>query len=213
MQRQLGAAWMVSANYLNSRGHRLPIGDQLNPAVFSPGATTATTNQRRVTLGARKPRAGRSSTGRSPASSRSARQIQRPAALGTAPIRERSVPVSATGRSRGASRTSSTTSRRWRGSSSPSLATRRSDRGSCGVTDQTHVVNLSTGLPGARRASAGVVRDAHERLAGLDDRQRAGAGRTSPATTGVDNALNGQANQRPEQGVGRCLREAGIAGG
>jgi hypothetical protein len=49
IQRQLGTAWMVSANYLTSRGHRLPIGDQLNPAVFTPGATTATTNQRRVT--------------------------------------------------------------------------------------------------------------------------------------------------------------------
>src|SRR5213079_1366306 len=49
LQRQVSTAWMVSANYLNSRGRRLPVGDQLNPAVYSAGATTATTNQRRVT--------------------------------------------------------------------------------------------------------------------------------------------------------------------
>ena len=37
VQRQVGDAWMVSANYLSSRGYRLPIGDQLNPAMLQPG--------------------------------------------------------------------------------------------------------------------------------------------------------------------------------
>ena len=52
VQRQLGTSWMVSANYLTSLGHRLPVGNQLNPAVFSPGATAATTNQRRTDVAA-----------------------------------------------------------------------------------------------------------------------------------------------------------------
>jgi len=47
LQRQLGASWAVSANYVNARGHNLPVGDNLNPAVYGPGATVANTNQRR----------------------------------------------------------------------------------------------------------------------------------------------------------------------
>ena len=47
-QRQLGTSWAASVNYVNSRGHRLPIGDNINPAVFQPGATTGNVNQRRL---------------------------------------------------------------------------------------------------------------------------------------------------------------------
>ena len=47
VQKQLGAAWAVAANYVNARGHNLPVGENLNPAVYAPGATVANTNQRR----------------------------------------------------------------------------------------------------------------------------------------------------------------------
>jgi hypothetical protein len=47
-QRQVGAAWMVSANYLGSHTRHLWGADQINPAVFGSGATVANTNQRRV---------------------------------------------------------------------------------------------------------------------------------------------------------------------
>ena len=47
VQKQLGAAWAVAANYVNVRGRNLPIGENLNPAIYGPGATIANTNQRR----------------------------------------------------------------------------------------------------------------------------------------------------------------------
>ena len=46
-QRQVGD-WLVSASYLGSRANHLWRATELNPAVYSPGATTGTTNQRRV---------------------------------------------------------------------------------------------------------------------------------------------------------------------
>jgi len=46
-QRQVGD-WLLSASYLGNRSHHLWRATELNPAVYSPGATTGTTNQRRV---------------------------------------------------------------------------------------------------------------------------------------------------------------------
>lgn len=47
-QHQLGSRWMVSANYLGNKTNHLWGANQINPAVFGPGATAANTNQRRV---------------------------------------------------------------------------------------------------------------------------------------------------------------------
>ena len=46
-QRQVGD-WLLSASYIGNRSVHLWRATELNPAVFSPGATTGTTNQRRV---------------------------------------------------------------------------------------------------------------------------------------------------------------------
>ena len=46
-QRQVGD-WLVSASYLGNHSNHLWRATELNPAVYSPGATTGTTNQRRV---------------------------------------------------------------------------------------------------------------------------------------------------------------------
>jgi hypothetical protein len=46
-QRQVGAEWMVSANYLGNVVHNVWTANQINPAVFGPGATVPNTNQRR----------------------------------------------------------------------------------------------------------------------------------------------------------------------
>ena len=46
-QRQFGD-WLVSASYLGNRSSHLWRATELNPAVYSTGATTGTTNQRRV---------------------------------------------------------------------------------------------------------------------------------------------------------------------
>ena len=56
-QRQVSAAVMVSANYLGNATRHIWGADQINPAVFGPGATVANTNQRRV-LSLQNPAAG-----------------------------------------------------------------------------------------------------------------------------------------------------------
>ncbi|HYS24989.1 MAG TPA: hypothetical protein VEP46_05285, partial [Vicinamibacterales bacterium] len=195
VQRQLGAAWMVSANYLSSRGHRLPVGDQLNPAVYTPGATTATTNQRRLT------------SVLNPAQGQFYGTITAVEPIGTSEYK--GLLLSAQHRSANGLFLSGN----WTISEcvsdiinyEPSVAgielTRPGDpafdRGSCGATDQKHVVNLSAvyQVPGA---STGLVR------ALTSDWQvstivSARSGPHFSATTGVDNALNGQGNQRPDK--------------
>ena len=195
LQRQLGSAWMVAANYLNSRGHRLPVGDQLNPAVYSAGATTATTNQRRLTsvLNANEGRFYGPITG-----------IE---TVGTSEYK--GLLLSANHRSANGLSVSGN----WTISTcesdivnyEPSVAgielTKPGDpgydRGSCGVTDQKHVVNLSTvyQIPGGSRGVLGLLsRD--WQISGIVS---ARSGGHFAAITGVDNALNGQANQRPNK--------------
>jgi hypothetical protein len=193
VQRQLGSAWMVSANYLNNAGRRLPIGDQLNPAVFTPGATTATTNQRRR-LSLENPDQGRyygSITGVLPEGT-----SQYHGLLLSAQHR------SANGLFVSGNYTLSTCESDVV-NYEPSVAgielTRPGDpafdRGSCGVTDQRHVVNLSAvyQVPGA---GGGVVRmlTSDWQVSAIVS---ARSGTHFSATTGVDNALNGQGNQRP----------------
>ena len=196
LQRQVSTAWMVSANYLNSRGRRLPVGDQLNPAVFSAGATTATTNQRRVTS-VLNPTEGRfygSVTGVSP--------------VGTSEYK--GLLLSANHRSANGLSVSGN----WTISTcesdivnyEPSVAgielTKPGDpafdRGSCGVTDQKHVVNLSTVYQLPKSQGGGVLGliTSDWQVSGI---LSARSGGHFSSTTGVDNALNGQGNQRPNQ--------------
>jgi hypothetical protein len=195
VQQQLGAAWMVSANYLTSRGHRLPIGDQLNPAVYSAGATTATTNQRRQ-LSVENPDQGRfygTITGVKP--------------IGTSAYK--GLMLSLQRRSLNGLFVSGN----WTLSKcvsdivnyEPSVAgielvkpgDPAYDRGSCGSTDQRHVVNLSTvyQVPGVSDGFIGMLTSDWQ-VSGIVS---ARSGTHFAATTGVDNALNGQANQRPNE--------------
>jgi outer membrane receptor protein involved in Fe transport len=48
IQRQLAPGYVVTAAYLGSKGTRLPIRRELNPALFGPGATVANTDARRI---------------------------------------------------------------------------------------------------------------------------------------------------------------------
>jgi hypothetical protein len=194
VQRQLGGAWMVSANYLESRGSRLPVGDQLNPAVYSPGATTATTNQRRrLTL-------------ENPTEGRYYGLITGVLPVGTSEYH--GLLLSANRRAANGLSFSSN----WTISTcesdvvnyEPSVAgielTKPGDpafdRGSCGVTDQKHVVNLSTvyQIPGSSGTLGIITRD--WQVSGIVS---ARSGGHFNVTTGVDNALNGQGNQRPNK--------------
>jgi hypothetical protein len=47
LEREIMPSYLVRAAYAGSWGDRLAIGRELNPALYAPGATTATTNQRR----------------------------------------------------------------------------------------------------------------------------------------------------------------------
>jgi Carboxypeptidase regulatory-like domain/TonB-dependent Receptor Plug Domain len=47
LEREIMPSYLVRAAYAGSSGDRLAIGRELNPATYAPGATTATTNQRR----------------------------------------------------------------------------------------------------------------------------------------------------------------------
>jgi hypothetical protein len=47
-QQQIAAEWMVSANYIGSMTKHVWTANQINPAIFGPGATVANTQQRRV---------------------------------------------------------------------------------------------------------------------------------------------------------------------
>jgi hypothetical protein len=195
LQRQLGRAWMVSANYLNSRGHRLPIGDQFNPAVYSPGATTATTNQRRLL------------TLENPTEGRFYGSITAVRPIGTSEYHGLLLSAqhrSANGLFLSGNYTLSTCTSDIV-NYEPSVAGVELvkpgdpgyDRGSCGATDQKHVVNLSAvyQLPAA---GDGILRLVTRdwQVSGIIS---ARSGTHFSATTGVDIALNGQGNQRPNQ--------------
>jgi hypothetical protein len=193
VQRQLGRAWLVSANYIRSSGHRLPIGDQLNPAVFGPGATTANTNQRRV-LSLENHQQGQffgSIIGIDPS--------------GTS--KYDGLLLSAQHRSAGGLFVSGN----WTWSSCISDVVNYEpaqagialvkpgdpahDRGSCGSTDRRHVVNLSTvyQVPHLASGVIGMLTSDWQ----VSTIVSAQTGNHFSVTTGVDNALSGQANERP----------------
>jgi hypothetical protein len=47
-QRQFAGNWLASVSYIGNKTTHLWVGSEINPAIFTPGATTATTEQRRV---------------------------------------------------------------------------------------------------------------------------------------------------------------------
>jgi hypothetical protein len=195
LQRQLGASWMVSANYLGNRGHRLLLGDQLNPAVFLPGATTANTAARRLL------------TLENPAEGRFYGQIFQARADGTS--RYDALMLSAQHRaSNGLFLSGNYTLSKCISDLVDYVMANGQvdlvkpgdpgyDRGSCGATDSRHVMNLSTvyQIPGAPDGVVGALtRDWQVSAIVL-----ARSGSHFHVNTGVDNALTGQANQRPDQ--------------
>jgi hypothetical protein len=48
VEREIMPSYLVRVGYAGSHGDRLAMGHELNPALYAPGATTATTNQRRA---------------------------------------------------------------------------------------------------------------------------------------------------------------------
>ncbi len=48
IQKQLGSSWLVKASYMGNNTMHLWTDKELNPAIYAPGATTATTQARRL---------------------------------------------------------------------------------------------------------------------------------------------------------------------
>jgi len=48
VEREILPSYLVRAAYAGSWGDRLAILHEVNPAIYAPGVTTATTNQRRA---------------------------------------------------------------------------------------------------------------------------------------------------------------------
>jgi hypothetical protein len=195
VQRQLGASWMVSGNYLASRGNRLPVGDQLNPAIYSPGATTATTQARRLL------------TLENPAQGRLYGPIYAVTQVGTSEYNGLLLSVQHRG-GRGLFLSGNYTMSECVSdliNYEPGIAginlTKPGDvafdRGSCGTSDQRHVANMSVvyQIPG----SDGGALSALTRDWQVSAIVAARSGRHFDVTTGVDNALNGQSGQRPNK--------------
>jgi len=194
-QRQLGSSWAASANYVNSRGHRLPIGDNINPAVFQPGATTGNVNQRR-TLFLQNPQQGQyfgniiaiSTVGTSLYDALLL-SLNRRAANG----------LSLTGNWT-LSRCITDLINYEPGMAGYALSKPGDvayDRGSCGAGDRKHVVNGTVvyQIPAFANGTLGAVTN-NWQVSGI---VRAQSGDHFNVTTGADSALTGQTNQRPNQ--------------
>jgi hypothetical protein len=194
-QRQIGASWAVSANYVDQRGRRLPVGDNLNPAIFGPGATTANTNQRRALFL------------ENPAQGQFYGNIIAISPIGTSVYNGLLLTVQ-----RRASR-ALTVSGNWTLSKcttdlvnyEPAQAgfalTKPGDlaydRGSCGFSDRRHIANVSTVYQLPNRSSGAVRMLTNDwQVSGI---VRAQSGNRFNVTTGVDSTLTNQANQRPNQ--------------
>jgi hypothetical protein len=194
-QRQIGSSWAASANYVNSGGHRLPIGDNINPAVFQPGATTGNVNQRRMLFL------------ENPSQGQYYGNIISLSATGTS--RYDALLLSLNHRaSKGLTLTGNWTVSKCTTdliNYEPAMAgfalskpgDPAYDRGSCGGGDRKHVVNATAvyQLPGASKGALGVLTNDWQ-VAGI---VRAQSGDHFNVTTGSDTALSGQTNQRPNQ--------------
>jgi hypothetical protein len=195
LQRQLGTSWAASVNYVSSRGHRLPIGDNINPAVFQPGATTANVNQRRLLFL------------ENPAQGQYYGNIIAMKPVGTSVYDALLLSLNRRA-SRGLSLTGNWTVSRcitdlinyepgMAGFALSKPGDVAYDRGSCGGGDRKHVANGTAvyQVPAFATGALGVLTN-NWQIAGI---LRAQSGDHFNVTTGADSALTGQTNQRPNQ--------------
>jgi hypothetical protein len=194
-QHQLGDRWMVSANYLGNRTNHLWGANQINPAVFGPGATAANTNQRRVLSLA------------NPAEGAYYASIQELDTSGTGQYN--ALLLSAQSRSAAGlsvqgnytlSRCTSDLTNYEPGVAGPPYmipGNREADRGRCALSAD-HIVNVSAVYTVPAAGDSGIVKaiTGGWQLSGI---VTARSGSYFTVTTGVDNALTGQPGQRANQ--------------
>ena len=205
-QRQLGTAWVASANYVANRGRHLPISNETNPAVYIPGtcgaapcSTAANSNQRRrlflenPTLGAAYADLVENLNLGESSYKGLLLSLQRRAASG----------VSVQGNYTLSKCISDRLELAAGGTLGATPLTRpgnlEADRGSCGGADRRHIVNLSTVYQTPRAAGMLGALASDWQVSGILNVQSGGH---FSVVTGVDNALNKVAQtptQRPNQ--------------
>ena len=193
-QRQIARDWMVSANYLGNVVRNVWTTNQMNPAVFAPGATPANTNQRRQLFL------------QNPATGQYYASIQELDPNGTSNYHGLLLSMQrrrADGFSLQANYTiSRCITDRWNQepgvSGSPYMipGDREADRGKCPNSPE-HSLNASVVylIPSAGSGVAAAITGGWQLSAIVSAR----SGSYFTVTTGVDNALSGQPNQRANQ--------------
>ncbi|PYS25851.1 MAG: TonB-dependent receptor [Acidobacteria bacterium] len=195
VQRQLGTDLLVSANYVGNNIVHLWTGNQINPAVYAPGATTGNINQRRV-LNLQNPDQGRYYG-----------SVQALDPSGTATYDGLLVSVQRR-HVRGLTLQGNYT---WSHCISDLLNTelgvagstymipnnRRSSRSNCPTADRRHIFSMSSvyEMPQFSDKTLRVIAS-NWQVSGI---VRILTGSYLTMTTGVDSALSGQPNQRPNQ--------------
>ena len=193
IQRQVGNDWLVTANYVGNSTIHLWTGTQANPGVFGPGATTANTNNRRV-LNLQNPSQGQFFG-----------SVQQMDTGGTASYNGLLLSV----QHRLSHNFTLQSNFTWShcigdlpnselGVAGPLYMNpnnRRADHSNCNTSDQRKVWNnsLLTQAPKFSNKTAAMLLGGWQ----LSTILQVKSGRPFSVTTGVDNALTGQANQRP----------------
>jgi hypothetical protein len=194
-QRQIGSSWAASANYVNSRGHRLPIGDKHQPGSIP---TRGDDGERQSAAPAV---CGESAAG--PV----LRQHHRGETGGHIRLRCTAAVVESPRLTRTVADGNWTLSRCITDliNYEPGMAgfalskpdDVAYDRGSCGGGDRKHVVNGTAVYQVPAFATGALGRITNDwQVAGI---LRVQSGDHFNVVTGADNALSGQTNQRPNQ--------------
>jgi outer membrane receptor protein involved in Fe transport len=194
-QRQVATDWMISANYLGNVVKHVWTANQINPAVFGPGATVGNTSQRRVLFR------------QNPADGQFFGSIQALDPYGTSNYHGLLLSVQRRRAGGFSLQGNYTVSRcqtdRWNQEPGVSGApyvipdNRRADRGRCPNSPEQSVnVSLVYRVP-----DAGTSRLAQTLTSGwqVSAIVSARSGSYFSVVTGVDNALSGQPNQRANQ--------------
>ncbi|HEX4273807.1 MAG TPA: carboxypeptidase regulatory-like domain-containing protein [Bryobacteraceae bacterium] len=193
VQKQIGNNWLASASYLGNRSVHLWTSAQANPAVYIPGSsTTGNTDARRVlslensTQGAYFSSLYQLDDGGTGSYNGMLLSIQRRMANGVTVlanytwshcISDPAVSVLATA------------------VNYMVPGDRRADRGNCPTSDVRHVLNLSAVAQSPRFSERWLdITAGHWQFSTIVSAQ---SGNFFNVTTGVDNALTGQSNQRP----------------
>ena len=196
VQRQVGEDWLFAANYVGNSIIHLVTGSQLNPAIYIPGSSTTGNINNRRRLNLLNPDQGRF-YGSIQASDPGGTANYNGLLLSVQRRRARGLTVQGNYTWSHCISDLQNTELGVAGSAYMIPNNRSSSRANCPNSDRRHVFNLSTvyGTPQFANNTLRMIAGSWQ-ISGI---VRLQAGGYLTVTTGVDNALTGQPNQRPNQ--------------